>query len=85
MACKQVLNVRHDGFQLRACVVLGLKEPHPHVMGMVVDDEQAIAEAMWGGHINWTPKVRGQVDKGTGGFCTCNNVTWCNNGLVEQA
>jgi hypothetical protein len=25
---------------------------------MVVDDEQAIAEAMWGGDINWTPKVK---------------------------
>jgi hypothetical protein len=29
-----------------SCVVLARKEPHPHVMGMVVDDEHAVAEAM---------------------------------------
>jgi hypothetical protein len=26
-------------------------------MGMVADDEQVKAEAMWGGDINWTPRV----------------------------
>jgi hypothetical protein len=35
-------------------------------MCVVVDDEQAIAEAMWGGDINRTPKVKGHVEKGTG-------------------
>jgi hypothetical protein len=54
----QVFCVKQDGFQLSVCVVLGLEEPHPHVMGVVVDDDQAIAEAMWGGDINMTPKVR---------------------------
>ena len=84
MSCKQVLNVRHDGFQLIACVVLGLKEPHPHVMGMVVDDEQAVAEAMWGGDSNKNLKVRGHVEKGTGWFRASSGVAWCNSGLVEQ-
>jgi hypothetical protein len=28
-----------------------------HIMGIVGDDEYAVAEAMWGGDINWTPKV----------------------------
>ena len=46
MACMQVFDVHHDGFQLRAGVVFGRKEPHPHVMCVVVDDEQAAAEAM---------------------------------------
>jgi hypothetical protein len=55
----QVFDVQHNGFRLSACVVFGLEEPHPHVMGMVVDDEQAVAEAMWGGGINMTPKVGG--------------------------
>jgi hypothetical protein len=50
MVCMQVLNVQQYGFQLIACVVLALKEPHPH--GVVVDDEMALAEAMWGGDIN---------------------------------
>jgi hypothetical protein len=54
----QVFYVHHDDFQLSACVVFGLEEPHSHVMGMVVDDEQAIAESMWGGDINRTLKVR---------------------------
>jgi hypothetical protein len=55
----QVFDVHHDGFQLRAGVVFGRKEPHPHVMCVVVDDEEALAEAMWGGVIDLAPKVRG--------------------------
>jgi hypothetical protein len=55
MVCMQVSNIQHDGFHLRARVVFGLKEPHPHVMCVVVDEEQAVAEAMWGGDIHWTP------------------------------
>jgi hypothetical protein len=43
--------------QLRGGVVFGLKEPHSHVLFVVVDDEQAVAEAMWGGDNQWTPKV----------------------------
>jgi hypothetical protein len=54
-------------------------------MGMVVDDEQALAESMWGGDINKTPKVKGHVEKGTGWFRASSGVTWCINGLVEQA
>jgi hypothetical protein len=54
----QVPDFHPDGFLLRACVVFGFKEPHPHVMGMVDDDEEAIAEAMWGEDMNWIPKVR---------------------------
>jgi hypothetical protein len=79
------LDVHHDGFKLIACVVLALKEPHPHVMGVVVDDEHAIAEAMRKGSINMTQEVRGHVEKGTGGFRASGSVAWCNNGLVEQA
>jgi hypothetical protein len=48
MVCMQVSDIQQDGFQLRACVVFGFNEPHPHAVCMVVDDEQAIAEAMWG-------------------------------------
>jgi hypothetical protein len=62
-------------------VVLGLKEPHPHVMGMVVDDEQPAVESMWGGDIN----TKGHVEKGTGGLRTSNSVAWCSTGLMEQA
>jgi hypothetical protein len=81
----QVFYVQEDGFQLNACVVLGLEEPYPHVLGMVVDDEHAKAEAMWGEDINTTPKVRGQVEKGTGGFRASNGVAWYSSGLEEQA
>jgi hypothetical protein len=55
----QVLDVQEDGFQLRTRIVFGLEEPHPHVMGVEVNDEQAIAEAMWGGDVDWSPEVRG--------------------------
>jgi hypothetical protein len=34
-------------------------------MDMVVDDEKAIAEAMWGGDINGTPWVKGEVEERT--------------------
>jgi hypothetical protein len=51
----QVLDVREDGFQLRTRIVFGLEEPHPHVMGVVVNDEQAVAEAKWGGDVDWSP------------------------------
>jgi hypothetical protein len=54
-------------------------------MGMAVDDEQAVAEFMWGGDIKMTPKVREHVEKGTGRFRASNGVAWCSNGLVEQA
>mmetsp|Transcript_14020 Transcript_14020/g.24847 ORF Transcript_14020/g.24847 Transcript_14020/m.24847 type:complete len:207 (-) Transcript_14020:420-1040(-) len=39
MAGMQVFDVQEDGFQFRTCVVFRLKEPHPHVVGVVVDDE----------------------------------------------
>jgi hypothetical protein len=59
----QVFDVHEDGFQLGASVVPGLEKTHPHVLGMVVDDEHVVAEAMWGGDINRTPKVRGEVEE----------------------
>jgi hypothetical protein len=43
-------------------------------MGVVVNDEQAVAEAMWGGDVGWSPKVRGKVDEGTGRFRAGNGV-----------
>jgi hypothetical protein len=85
VACVQVYDVQQNGFQLRARVVFGFKEPHPHEMCVVVDDEQALAEAMRGGDIHWTPLVRGLVEKGTGWFRASGSVAWCNSGLVEQA
>jgi hypothetical protein len=36
-------------------------------MSMVVDDEQTVAEAMWGGDNNWTLKVRGEERRGEDG------------------
>jgi pyrimidine deaminase RibD-like protein len=38
-------------------MVLGLQEPHPHVVCVVIDDEHAVAEAMWGWDIDMTPNV----------------------------
>jgi hypothetical protein len=52
---------------------------------MVVDDEQALAEAMWGGDINLTPKVKGHVQEGTEWFRASSGVAGCRCGLVEQA
>jgi hypothetical protein len=44
----QVAYLQHDVFQLRAYIVFGFQEPHPHVVCVESDDEQAVAEAMWG-------------------------------------
>jgi hypothetical protein len=34
-------------------------------MGMVVDDKQEVAEAMWRGDINGTLEVRGEIEERT--------------------
>jgi hypothetical protein len=70
----QVSDFLEDGFKLRACVVFGLKEPHPNVVSMVVDDVHVVVETMWEGDINWTPKVRGHVHEGTGWFSASSGV-----------
>jgi hypothetical protein len=79
----QVFDVQEDGFQLRTCVVFKLKEPHPHVVGVVVDDEQAVAETMWGGDIDRAPKINGQVEEGVGWFRASGCVARCSFGFVE--
>jgi hypothetical protein len=85
MAGMQVFDVQEDGFQLRTCVVFRLKEPHPHVVGLVVDDEQALAEAMWGGHIDRSPEISGQLKEGAGWLRASGCVAWCSCGFVELA
>jgi hypothetical protein len=70
----QVLDVHEGGFQLRTRIVFRLEEPYPHVMGVVVNDEQAVAEAMWGGDVDCSPEVKGQVEEGAGRFRACNGV-----------
>ena len=83
MAGMQVFDVQEDGFQFRTCVVFRLKEPHPHVVGVVVDDEQALAEAMWGGDIDRAPEVSGQVEEGVGWLRASGCVAWCSCGFVK--
>jgi hypothetical protein len=51
-------------------------------MGVVVNDEQSVAEAMWGGDVDMSPEVRGQVEEGTGGFRAGNGVARCSCGFV---
>jgi hypothetical protein len=85
MVCMQVLDFQRDGLRHKACAVFGLKEPYPLVVCMVANNEQAIAEAMWGGDMNMTPKVRGHVEKGTGWFRASTSVAWWSSGLVERA
>jgi hypothetical protein len=78
----QVLDVQENGFQLRTRIVFGLEEPHPYVMGVVVNDKQAVAEAMWRGDIDWSPEVRGHVEEGTGRFRAGSGVAQCKCGFV---
>jgi hypothetical protein len=78
----QVIDVQENGFQFRTCIVFGLEEPHPHVMGVVVNDEQAVAEAMRGGDVDWSPIVRGKAEEGVGRFCESKGVAWCSCGFV---
>jgi hypothetical protein len=82
MTCMHVLDVHEDGFQLRTRIVFGLEEPHPHVMGVVVNDEQAIAEAMCGGDVDWSPQVKEHVEEGTGRFRAGSGVSRCSCGFV---
>jgi hypothetical protein len=71
-----VFDVQKNCFQLR------LQEPHPYVVGVVVDDEQAIAEAMWEGDNDWSPAVSGHVEEGTGWFRASGGVARCSCGFV---
>jgi hypothetical protein len=79
----QVFDVQEDGFQLRTCVVFRLKEPHPHVVGVVVDDEQAVAEAMWEGDIDMSPKISGQAEERAEWLRASGCFARCNCGFVE--
>jgi hypothetical protein len=40
------------GFLLAASVILRLKKSDPHEIGVVVNDEQAIAQSMRGRHVH---------------------------------
>jgi hypothetical protein len=77
-----MFDVQEDCFQLRTCVVFRLQEPHPHVVGMVVDDKQAIAEAMWGGDVDRSPVVSEHVEEGAGWFRASGGVARCSCGFV---
>jgi hypothetical protein len=78
----QVLDVQEDGFQLITCIVFCLEEPHPHVMSVVVNNEQAVVEAMWGGDVDKSPEVIGQIEEGTGKFRAGSGAAWCSRGFV---
>jgi hypothetical protein len=82
MTCMHVLDVQEDGFQLRTRIVFGLEEPHPHVMGVVVNDQQEVAETMWGGDVDWSPEVIGHVEEGTGGFRAGSGIARYSCGFV---
>jgi hypothetical protein len=47
-----------------------------HIQSVVVDDEQTVAKTMSGGDIQWTSKVRGQVEKGTGNTSYIDGLCW---------
>jgi hypothetical protein len=69
---------------LFARVIFVLQEPHPHVVCMMIDHEQAVAEAMGGWDIHMAPDVRGKVQHGAGWCRARSGVAGCNCGLVEQ-
>jgi hypothetical protein len=56
-----VADFQQVGLKLRARVVFGLNETHPHVVGVMVDDEEVIAKSVRGGDIHWGPDVGRQV------------------------
>jgi hypothetical protein len=82
MTDMQVFDVQEDSFKLRTCIVFRLKEPHPHVVGVVVDDKQAIADAVWGGDIDWSPKISGHVEGGARWFRASGGVARWSCGFV---
>jgi hypothetical protein len=48
----------------------------------VVDDEQAVAEAMWGGDIVWSLDISGHVEEGAKWFRASGGVARCSCGFV---
>jgi hypothetical protein len=54
--------------QLSARVLFGLQEPHPHVVCVVIDNEQAIAEAMGDGTFTGPQISEERFDTGREGF-----------------
>jgi hypothetical protein len=52
-----VSDFQEDGLKGRACFVFRLEKTHPHVMYVVVNDEQAVAKAMRGRNIDMAPNV----------------------------
>jgi hypothetical protein len=82
MAGMQVFDAQEDCYQIRTCVVFRLKKSHPHIVGVVVDDEQAVAEAMWGGDIDKSLEISGQVEEGAGWFRASGGVARSSCGFV---
>jgi hypothetical protein len=37
-------------------------------MGVVVNDEQAVAEAMWGANVDWSQRIEERLKRGREGF-----------------
>jgi hypothetical protein len=50
-------NFQENGLKGRACFVYGLEKTHPHVMCVVINDEQAVAKSMRGRDIDRAPNV----------------------------
>jgi hypothetical protein len=84
MACMKMTQFEHDVFQLCARVLFGLQEPHPHVVRMVIDNEQAVAESMGGRDIDMGLDIRGKVQRRAGQFRARGGVARCKSSLVEQ-
>jgi hypothetical protein len=50
---------------------------------VVINNEQAISEAMEAWDVNMAPDVRGKVQHGAGWFYARGGVAGCENGIVE--
>jgi len=80
-----VPRVEEDGLQFRARLILRLQKPHPHEVSVVVDDQQAIPQAVGGGYTDRTPQITRHVLKRGGWLLRSCAIFWRRRGFVQIA
>jgi pyrimidine deaminase RibD-like protein len=71
-----VMRVEEDGLQLGAGLIFGLSKPNPNKICVVVNDKQAIAQAVWRGDADGTPHVTRKMLKRACRFVRCIAISW---------
>jgi hypothetical protein len=52
-----VFDFQWDRLEQSALFVLSFHEPNPHKVSVLINDKDAIAQAMWSWNADWAPQV----------------------------